>query len=627
MSRKIPYGTWPSPISPRDMGAALRLGGLAWDSDRERLVWLEGRGTQGVLMCGDESPDAPREVSAGRTVRATLGYGGGDFTVSGGVVFYLSEDRLYRQSLDRGRPKAITPALGECASPAVSADGRWIVYVDSADGVDGLAVVDADGTAWPRRFAYGSDFCMQPRWHPSGDMLAWVAWDFPQMPWDGTRLELARVVPGSDGWPVVADRTVVAGGERVAIFQPEFSPDGRYLAYISDESGWGSLHLRDLGSGEVRLLVGEDAELGLPAWSQDVRTYAWSSDSAAIYYCRHSRGYAHLWSVRVDSGERQPVPGLQEYSRISQVVASRGGQIAFLAAGVGVPRRVVSMDPGAGTVRVRARSEAEALGPAEISEPLPVTWRSIDGDTVHGLYYPPQSSSYEGPGLPPLIVRAHGGPTSQVFAEYSPAVLFFTTRGYAVLEVNYRGSTGYGRAYADKLLGTWGIVDSDDAVSGARHAAEQGWADPTRMVIMGGSAGGYTVLQSLIRYPGTFRAGVCLYGVADLFGLASDTHKFERHYTDLLVGRLPEASDLYRQRSPVFNAERISDPIAVFQGEDDRVVPRTQSDAIVAVLRSRGVPHEYHLYPGEGHGWRRPETIEQFYTAVLAFLTRMVLYA
>ncbi|NLD42134.1 MAG: S9 family peptidase [Chloroflexi bacterium] len=621
-----PYGEWPSPISPRDMGAVLRLGGLAWDTAAERLVWLEGRGPLGVLVCGDASPDAPREVSGSLSVRARVGYGGGDFSVDRNTVYFAAEGRLYRRSLDGGQPRPITPAFGQCASPTVSPDGQWVVYVHSYEDVDGLAIVDADGQCWPQRLAYGSDFVMQPRWHPDGQMLAWVSWDFPNMPWDGTRLETARLAPSAGGW-ALAERETLAGGERVAIFQPEFSPDGRFLAYISDESGWGSLYLRDLQSGEVRLLVGEEAELGLPAWAQDVRTYAWSPDSGTIYYCRHSRGYAHLWAVQVSSGERAPVPGLQEYSRITQVVVSPGGQVACLASGPAVPRRVISLDPVQGAVRVRARSEKEDLPAEAISEPQPVTWRSAEGDTVHGLYYPPRLPGHQGAGAPPLIVRVHGGPTSQVFAEYLPAVTFFTTRGYAVLEVNYRGSTGYGKAYTDKLRGTWGIVDSDDAVSGARYAAEQGWADATRTVIMGGSAGGFTVLQSLIRYPGVFRAGLCLYGVADLFGLAADTHKFERHYTDLLVGPLPEAAARYRERSPVFSADQIRDPLAVFQGEEDPVVPKAQAEAIVAALKASGVRYEYHVYPGEGHGWRKPETVEQFYSAVLAFLAKNVLYA
>jgi len=250
----------------------------------------------------------------------------------------------------------------------------------------------------------------------------------------------------------------------------------------------------------------------------------------------------------------------------------------------------------------------------------------MDGQNVHGLLYSPHSEQYQGIDSPPLIVMIHGGPTSQRGAAFYPNVQFFTTRGYAVLQVNYRGSTGYGRTYRDMLKGNWGVHDVEDAVSGARHLVAQGLADNQRLVIMGGSAGGFTVLKALEDYPGTFKTGVCLYGVANQFTLIADTHKFEERYSDSLLGPLPEASEIYRERSPIFFADKIQDPIIVFQGEDDRVVPQAQSDAIVDALKRNGVPHEYHLYPGEGHGFRKPETIEHFFNAVDRFLKEYVIY-
>jgi dipeptidyl aminopeptidase/acylaminoacyl peptidase len=247
---------------------------------------------------------------------------------------------------------------------------------------------------------------------------------------------------------------------------------------------------------------------------------------------------------------------------------------------------------------------------------------------VHGLLYLPPGVGQPGEtALPPAVVRIHGGPTSQAVASYNQAAQFFATRGYAVLDVNYRGSTGYGRAYMEALRGRWGICDVEDAVSGARHLAAAGLADSGRIVIMGGSAGGYTVLEALCRAPGLFRSGICRYGVARLFALAADTHKFEERYLDSLVGPLPAAAALYRERSPLFHADLLQDPIAVFQGEIDQVVPRAQSDSIVESLRRRGVPHEYHIYAGEGHGWRKSETIEAFYAAVERFLRQHALFA
>jgi dipeptidyl aminopeptidase/acylaminoacyl peptidase len=280
------------------------------------------------------------------------------------------------------------------------------------------------------------------------------------------------------------------------------------------------------------------------------------------------------------------------------------------------------------STRVLRRSAGELVPAKQLSAAHPVSWPTAGGAVAHGLLYLPAgyTPGQEGP-RPPAIVRIHGGPTGQETSAYDGNIQFFVTRGYAVLDVNYRGSTGYGRAYMLALRESWGICDVEDALSAARYLGESGAADPSRLVIYGGSAGGYTVLESLCRAPGTFRAGICLYGVSSLFGLAADTHKFEAHYLDLIVGPLPEEAARYRERSPIFHADQIRDPVAVFQGAEDTVVPPAQSEEIVAALRRGGVPHIYQLYPGEGHGWRRPETIEAFYTAVDAFLRQHVIFA
>jgi dipeptidyl aminopeptidase/acylaminoacyl peptidase len=280
-----------------------------------------------------------------------------------------------------------------------------------------------------------------------------------------------------------------------------------------------------------------------------------------------------------------------------------------------------------GPPSIRRRSDSETVPPAALSRPEPVSWTSFDGEEAHGIYYPPASDRFESSGAPPLVVIVHGGPTSQSLAQWSPPTQFLATRGYGVLQVNYRGSTGYGRHYMLKLRESWGIYDVQDSKSGAQALADRGLADASRFVIMGGSAGGFTVLQSLVEVPGFYRAGVCSFGVSNQFTLASDTHKFESRYLDSMLGPLPEAAARYRERSPIFHAAKIVDPIAVFQGDIDRVVPREQSDSIVASLRARGVPHEYHVYEGEGHGWRKTETIEQFYTTLERFLRQYVIFA
>ncbi|NLG28140.1 MAG: S9 family peptidase [Chloroflexi bacterium] len=629
--RRLPYGLWPSPISPGTLCEARRLQDVCWGGDGDTLVWLEGRSGRGVLVCAGSDGDAPRDLTSELSVRARVGYGGGDMTAAGGRVYFVSEGRLFRQPLGYGVARPITPVNGGAvAAPAVAPDGRWVVYVYSVDGEDGLGVVDAEGRNWPQRLAGGTDFFMQPVWHPDGRHLAWVSWNHPNMPWDGAELHLATLETDGPGLPRVVEERVVAGDARTTVFQPEFSPDGRFLSYVSDASGWDRLYLLDLARGGVRQLTEREsgeAEYGRAAWAQGMRTYAWSPDGATIYVARSERGYIRLWAVDAGRGVAAPVEALAAYSDVSQVTVSRRGRVALIGSAPGIPTRVLVYDPIDGAVRVAARSETETIPPAMLPSPEAITWESEEGEPVHGLYYAPDATRYTADGAPPLIVLVHGGPTSQSVAGYSGRNAFFTTRGYGVLEVNYRGSSGYGRRYRDRLRGQWGVYDVADAVGGALHLARLGRADRERLVIMGGSAGGYTVLEALAQHPGVFRAGICMYGVTNLFTLASDTHKFEQHYLDSLIGPLPEAAARYRERSPIYHADRIRDPLAVFQGEDDVVVPKAQAEAIVAALRRNGVPHEYHLYPGEGHGWRTTETIRSFYESLLAFLKQYVLFS
>lgn len=620
-----PYGLWDSPISPRSLASGLRLSDVQWDSDGRTLVWLEGRSGGNVLVAASiDGCDAPRDLTDDIAIRAQVGYGGGDFTVHGGQVFFVAKSgRLYRQGLHAGHARVITPEFGHAASPVVSPDGQWVLYVHSYERNDVLAVVDAEGRQWPQQLVSGHDFYMQPRWHPRGHSLACIAWDHPQMPWDGTTLYIARL---RDGAPVVSETQVIAGGTDVAIFQPEYSPDGRWLAYVSDESGWSNIYLYDLDEGTHRALTVATAEHGTPAWVQGLRTYGWSYDSRHIFFIRNERGFARLYRQAITNQQAEPVAGLEAYTWLEQpAISPISDTIAVLTSSSTRPKRLVVT--GATMARIFRRTTTENIEPAELTEAQPVSWMSSGDVEVHGLLFMPASQCFESDGLPPAIIKVHGGPTSQSPATYDAQAQFFATRGYAVLAVNFRGSTGYGRTYMEALRGNWGVYDVEDAVSGARYLAEQGLADSNRIVIMGGSSGGYTVLEALCRAPGVFKAGLCFYGISNLFMLAADTHKFEERYLDSLLGPLPEASTVYRERSPLFHAELLRDPIAVFQGDEDQVVPRAQSDAIVESLRRRGVPHVYQVYAGEGHGWRKNETIEAFYRAIDAFLRQYVLFA
>lgn len=623
------YGLWDSPITPRYLAQVLRISDVSWDSDEETLVWLEGRSDRGVLVAKRRG-DASRDLTAELSVRARVGYGGGDFTVFKGIVYFVCEGRLYRQSLTAGGPRPITPPFGQAASPCISPDGKWVLFVHSDGREDILAVVDTEGKFWPQRLASGSDFVMQPCWHPSGQRIAWIAWDHPRMPWDETSLYLAILDVRGDRLPMVKQSERIAGGEGVAIFQPEFSPDGKALAYVSDQSGYGNLYLYDLVEKASHALTGGEEELSRPAWVQGLRTYGFSYDGERIVYRASKDGIDRLKYIDLRTGDIEPLDEhFTDYTLLQQVTLSPSENVvALIAQSARIPPRVVtcSLAPRQHP-RIHRYSTTGTIPDDCLSVPESITWGASDGEKVHGLYYPPCNGAFAGTGLPPAIVLVHGGPTSQYAVGYHATTQFFTSRGYAVLEVNYRGSTGYGREYREALKGNWGVVDVEDVVSGARHLAESGRVDLERLVIMGGSAGGYTVLRALTEYPGTFKAALCLYGVSDLFALAQETHKFEAHYLDSLVGELPQASAIYRERSPIFSAERITDPIAIFQGDEDKVVPKSQSERIVASLRSRGVPHEYHVYAGEGHGWRKLETIEAFYRDVERFLRDHVLFS
>jgi dipeptidyl aminopeptidase/acylaminoacyl peptidase len=550
-----------------------------------------------------------------------VGYGGGDYTVAQGTVVFASRDgRLYRRSLGASAPKAITPGFGQVAAPVISPDGRWVLYVHSNERKDVLGLVDATGQKWPVKLVQGADFYMQPAWHPQGNRLAWIEWDHPNMPWDGTRLMLADFDPEMGA---IREVKQAAGSRDIPVFQPAFSPDGRWLSAVTGEGEWEQLVIIDLENGSRRVLV-DGVTLSSPAWAQGMRAYGWSPSSQRLFYIRNDVGFASLWQVDLADGTATRLE-TGSYSWFQQIsVSPAEEQLAVLASAPGTPNRLVTWQGGKMTI-VR-RSEGENLDTADLPEVKPLIWHAPDGSAVHGLYSPPSSGRFQGSGLPPAIIYIHGGPTDQSVASYSADTAFFTSRGYAVLRVNYRGSSGYGRTYMLALRQHWGEMDMEDAVSGGRALVDQGLADPQRLVIRGGSAGGFTVLNALVHCPGFFKAGLCSYGVSNLFNLARDTHKFEERYLDSMVGLLPEAAARYREWSPVLHAESIQDALAVFQGSDDKVVPPDQSESMVEVLRHRGVPHIYRLYPGEGHGFRKSENITNYFSECEKFLQQYVIF-
>ena len=634
--KERPFGLWESPISPDQLAVDLRLSGVAVAPDGATVGWLEGRGDQNVVVSWRAGESSGRELTRGRRVRAMVGYGGGDFTLGARALYFADQEsgRLFVQDLPSGEARPISPAYGKASSPTPSPDGRWIAYIHhDPDGVDRLALVDARGEGWPRILHQGHDFYMQPRWSADGQFLAFVAWDHPRMPWDGTTLYLARMVltaSGAEGAlePRAGDVRAVAGGDEVSVFQPEFSPDSKALWFVSDETGWGHLVRLDLADGTRRRLTAGEAEHGQPAWVQDMRSYAIAEDGQAVYAVRSEGGRRRLYRIDAASGSAVRVEALAAYDDIASIhTDARGKLLGLIASGSRQASRVLSYDTATGSLRVLARASGETLDPADLADPEALSWPGPDGHAIAGLYYAPTSRRFVATGRPPLIVLVHGGPTAQSTAGWNPACQFLATRGFGVLAVNHRGSTGYGRRFAQALAGAWGEADVDDAISGAEHLAATGRIDRARVAIMGGSAGGYTVLRAMTSRPEAFAVGVSMYGISDLMHLVRDTHKFEARYLDRLVGPLPQAAQVYAERSPIATADRIIRPLALYQGADDRAVPRAQADMMAAALLRRGIPHLYQVYEGEGHGWRRKETIEHFWTSVAAFLERHLVYA
>ncbi|MFI0609665.1 MAG: TolB family protein, partial [Anaerolineae bacterium] len=394
--KERPYGLWESPISPDQLAVDLRLSGVAVAPDGAMVGWLEGRGDQNVVVSWRAGESSGRELTRGRRVRAMVGYGGGDFTLGDRALYFADQDsgRLFVQELPSGEARPISPAYGKASSPTPSPDGRWIAYIHhDPDGVDRLALVDARGEGWPRILHQGHDFYMQPRWSPDGQFLAFVAWDHPRMPWDGTTLYLARMVltaSGAEGAlePRAGDVRAVAGGDEVSVFQPEFSPDSKALWFVSDETGWGHLVRLDLTDGTRRRLTAGEAEHGQPAWVQDMRSYAIAEDGQAVYAVRSEGGRRRLYRIDAASGSAVRVEALAAYDDIASVhTDARGKLLGLIASGSRQASRVLSYDTANGSLKVLARASGETLDPADLADPEALSWPGPDGHAIAGLYY------------------------------------------------------------------------------------------------------------------------------------------------------------------------------------------------------------------------------------------------
>ena len=628
MPTVAPYGSWRSPIGPETVaraGRRLGSGTLAADG---AVWWAEGRPSeQGRTVLMRRPPGgAPEEVTpVGANVRTRVHeYGGGAWSLAGpDLVLFVdfADQRLYRQALG-GSPAPLTPeppapAAWRYADARVTPDGRTVVCVRELHGEgeaeNQIATLPLDGSADPQPFASGRDFYSFPRPSPDGRWLAWTCWGHPNMPWDGTELWLAPLDA-----PERARR--LAGGPAESVFQPEWDPRGR-LHFVSDREGWWNLYRVD--GEEIVRLNAEEADLGHPQWLFGGATYGFLDDgSIACVRCERGEERLALLEPGADRCRDLSLP----YTNFGfPSISTAGSRVAFAAATPAEEPAVVVYDVASGELeQVRTASE-NPVDPAYVSIPRPIEFATGEGDTAHGFYYPPTNAEFEAPAgeRPPLIVQSHGGPTSHAAPALDREFLYWTSRGFGVVDVNYRGSSGYGRAFRNRLRGQWGAFDSEDCVAAARFLAERGEADPARLAIRGGSAGGYATLCCLT-FHDEFATGASYYGVADAETLASDTHKFESRYLDSLIGPYPERADLYRERSPIHFVERLRSPVILFQGLEDEIVPPSQAETMVAALRAGGIPHAYLAFEGEQHGFRQAETEIRCLEAELSFYGRIL---
>ena len=609
-----------SPVTVDFLRKLPRINDVRFAPDGKDLVWSESVGKQGILYAGGFN-ESPYKLSDGRNLRGGLGYGGGDFNVGHTqVVFTDASGSIYTCPYKKSNsPISITPAWPYVAAPAFSPDGKWLLYCYSNNEIDGIAVVSTQGSIWPTQLVNGADFYMHPTWHPDGELIAWTEWDHPNMPWDASRVRMAEI--GGTPLQVVKEK-LIAGGAEQAASQPLFSPDGMWLSYIIRKGDWDDLVLLNLEENTSKIVLhGEGFHLREPDWIQGMRSYAWNFNSSSLVHFRYAYGKTTLWEVAVTDGATHQIDIHPVEWAVQLDVSDKDDGIIFLGSAPQIPKAICRIKDKKIEIR---RSSAELKAGCYCSEPLEITFSLEEGGKGYGFYYPPLPEYSKNKAPLPLILHVHGGPTSAFTRSFNNEAAYFLSRGFGYAQVNYRGSSGYGYAYQDALRHQWGVVDVEDTILFAQTLIEQGYADANRMAVMGSSAGGFTVLLTLASKPGLFRAGICSYGVSDLLEDALNTHKFEKFYHQFLVGDVKKDKQRFITRSPIFRVDEIKDPVALFHGEEDKVVSLNQTLAIHQKLIQNGIPCELKVYPGEGHGFRKPETLADYYERIVVFLNRFL---
>ena len=630
-STVAPFGSWKSPItSERIVSESIKLGQISLDGDQ--VYWIENRPKEGGRSAiirlnhnGSQDVLTPKPYNVRTRIHE---YGGAPYIVANGIIYFsnFSNQRLY-QHVPTRTPEPLTPEGSWFYADGIFDQPRnRLIYIredhttSGHEPVNTIVSIPLAGSQEHHQgiiLLSGNDFYASPRLSPKGDRFAWLTWNHPNMPWDGTELWVADIQPDGTLWHTHC----VAGGTDESIFQPEWSPDG-VLHFISDRSGWWNLYRLDGNHAEP--LCPMEAEFGLPQWVFGQRLYDFESPTHII--CSYTtKGIWHLARLNT-TNSRLDVFDLP-YTDFGNILV-RGTQMLVTASSPSQPHSIIQIDCSTLEIKILRQSVNFIISKKYVSIPKPIEYPAKDGTTAHAFYYPPFNEDFQGPDQkrPPLMVKSHGGPTGAVSSTFNLMIQYWTSRGFAVVDVNYGGSTGYGRTYRNRLNGQWGIVDVDDCVSAAQYLIEEGEVDATRVTITGGSAGGYTTLSALT-FQDCFTAGSSYYGVSDLEALIRDTHKFESRYLERLVGPYPERKDLYEQRSPINFTDRLTCPIILFQGLEDKVVPPNQAELMFEAVKSKGIPVAYIAFEGEQHGFRRAENVKQvlenelyFYSKVFRFV-------
>ena len=618
-----PYGSWKSPITA-DLVAGSELGLEQLRIDGDDIYWIERRAHEGgrkVIVRRSSDGTVADLTPAGFNARTRVHeYGGGDYAVARGTIVFsnFSDQRLYIQEFG-AEPRALTPESTLRFADSQIDPRENLCYCVREDHsnpnepINILVRVGLRGGDAGRIVASGNHFYSSPRPSPNGARLAWLAWNHPNMPWDGTELWVGKL--DRDG--SIIDDEKIAGGVDESIFQPEWSPDGN-LYFASDRTGWWNLY--GWKDGNIDPLCPMNAEFGQPQWVFGGSLYAFlSAGQIVCTYSLNGRDYLATLDTNTRKLDTIDLP----FTAIAQLRA-RGNRVIFIGASSTESTSIVSLDLATKSFEILRRSRDTVVDAGYLSPPRTLEFPTEQGLIAHGYFYAPRNCDYSAPAdeKPPLLVMSHGGPTSSSSSSLKYSIQYWTSRGIAVLDVNYGGSSGYGRAYRERLNGRWGIVDVDDCVNGARYLAERGEVDGNRLAIRGGSAGGYTTLCALT-FRDTFKAGASHYGISDLEALARDTHKFESRYLDRLIGPYPERRDLYVERSPIHFTDRLSCPMVIFQGLEDKVVPPNQAERMVNAVCAKNLPVAYLTFAGEQHGFRKAENIRRVLEAELYFYSKV----